>query len=57
MSGTQRMFLRLKKEEPECRVEEPVWVMRKPVPSPIITSFEPVYGVWRDRLWRSAVMW
>jgi hypothetical protein len=57
MSGTQRMILRLKKEKPECRVEEPVWVMRKPIPSPIITSFEPVYGVWRDRLWRSAVMW
>jgi hypothetical protein len=57
MSGTQRMFLRLKTEEPESRVEEPVWVMRKPVPSPNITSSGPVYGVWRDRLFRSAVMW
>ena len=51
------MFLRLKTEELESRVKEPVWVMRKPVPSPIITSSALVYGVWRDRLFRSAVMW
>ena len=57
MSRTQRMSLRWNKEEPVFRVEDHVCVMCKPVPSPIITSSDPLYGEWRDRLSRSEVMW
>lgn len=36
---------------------EPVWIMRRPEPLPIIMSSELEYGAWKDRLLRSAVSW
>jgi hypothetical protein len=39
------------------REVEPVCVIGSPVPSPIIMSFVPLYGVWMDKLFRSEVTW
>ena len=57
MDGTQRTSFKVKVVVDDGREAEPVWEMSKPIPSPIITSSDLVYGAWRDMLFKSVVTW
>ena len=51
------MFCRLNVSDGLCKEVDPVCVILRPVPSPIMTSSDPVYWLCMERLLRSAVMW
>lgn len=57
IEGTQRTFVSFKFRWEEGRKIEPVCVIGRLALFPTITFWLPLYGEWRDKLFRSLAMW